>query len=74
MGGQTVDIYFGVNNGACTNEGVSKYSSITTTTTMTTYEVPLVGFNRANLVTIELDPVSLDTSVQFILDDVQLVP
>jgi hypothetical protein len=76
VAGQQVDVYFGVTRGgACNNDvGISRYGTITTTTTMATYEVPLAGINRANLVTIELDTISLDTSLKFILDDVQLVP
>jgi hypothetical protein len=74
VAGQVVEIYGGANAGACTNETLSKIGTITTTTTMTTYDVELATINRADLVSIEFDPQSANASIQFILDDIQLVP
>jgi hypothetical protein len=72
VAGEMVEVYAG--SGPCNNEGLSKIGTVTTTTTMTTYDLDLTTVNRALLVSIEFDPLSANSSIQFILDDIQLVP
>jgi hypothetical protein len=72
VAGEMVEVYAG--SGPCNNEGLSKIGTVTTTTTMTTYDLDLTTVNRAILVSIEFDPLSANSSIQFIIDDIQLVP
>jgi hypothetical protein len=75
LAGEKVDVYAGNNaTGNCSITPVL-LGSITTSTTMTTYELDLTGAIAAGkwIVTFEWDPQSLNTT-QFIYDDVQLVP
>jgi hypothetical protein len=64
-----VDIYMGIGNGSCGQASNNRITSVTVGTTMSDFEVSLTGLNKANLLTVEFTPFSLDGTV-YHLDDV----
>jgi hypothetical protein len=73
--GEMVDVFAGTNSGGCSSETQMKIGTITTTTTMTTYELDISALTASKqLVKFEFDPKSTSATTQFILDDLQLAP
>jgi hypothetical protein len=73
--GKLVHVYAGVSTGTCPNIQSPQplLGTLTTTTTMTTYEFSLTGLTRERLAHVELNPRVTD-GTQYFVDDVQLVP
>jgi hypothetical protein len=74
VAGERVDVYAKRNQGACAADTLVLLGSVTSTTTMTTYELDLAGLlgTITTVVGFEFDPASTN-STQFIYDDLQLV-